>query len=149
MSTAPLLQLRDAGRVLAGRAIVSNLNLTLDRGSVLGLLGVNGAGKSTTLRMIAGLLAPTSGQVLIGDVELRERPIVARRLGYLPEIPPLYAELRVSEYLDFCARLRLARHGCASVAIISAAAGDAPVARICPGIPAASASRRRSARAGS
>jgi ABC-2 type transport system ATP-binding protein len=91
--------------VLAGRRIVASLNLTLDRGSVLGLLGVNGAGKTTTLRMIAGLLAPSSGQVLIGGVELSEQPSGARRLGYLPELPPLYAELRVGEYLDFCARL--------------------------------------------
>ena len=102
----PLLQLCDASRWLAGRCVVANLNLTLDRGSVLGLLGVNGAGKSTTLRMIAGLLAPTTGQVLIGGAEVRERCALARRLGYLPEQAPLYPELRVVEYLDFCARLR-------------------------------------------
>jgi ABC-2 type transport system ATP-binding protein len=103
---SPLLQLRDASRVLAGRRVVANLNLTLERGSVLGLLGVNGAGKSTTLRLIAGVLAPSSGQVLIAGSDLREEPALARRLGYLPEQVPLYAELRVGEYLDFCARLR-------------------------------------------
>ena len=86
--------------------MVADLNLSLDRGSVLGLLGVNGAGKSTTLRMIVGLLAPSSGQVLIGGADLREEPAAARRLGYLPEQAPLYAELRVEEYLAFCARLR-------------------------------------------
>lgn len=86
--------------------MVADLNLSLDRGSVLGLLGVNGAGKSTTLRMIVGLLAPSSGQVLIGGADLREEPAAARRLGYLPELAPLYAELRVEEYLAFCARLR-------------------------------------------
>jgi ABC-2 type transport system ATP-binding protein len=100
-----LLQLRDVSRVLAGHSIVANLNLSLDRGSVLGLLGVNGAGKSTTLRMIAGVLAASSGQVLIAGTDLREQPQSARRLGYLPEQVPLYAELRVSEYLNFCARL--------------------------------------------
>ena len=104
--TPSLLQLRAASRVLAGRRVVADLNLNLDRGSVLGLLGVNGAGKSTTLRMIAGLLTPSSGQVLIGGADLREQPAVARRLGYLPEQAPLYAELRVDEYLRFCARLR-------------------------------------------
>lgn len=102
----PLLQLRAVSRVLAGRRVVAELNLTLERGSVLGLLGVNGAGKSTTLRMIAGLLAPSAGQVLIGGAEIREEPAAARRLGYLPEQAPLYPELRVGEYLDFCARLR-------------------------------------------
>jgi len=101
-----LLQLRAVSRVLAGRRVVADLNLSLDRGSVLGLLGVNGAGKSTTLRMIAGLLTPSSGQVLIGGVDLREEPAVARRLGFLPEQAPLYPELRVQEYLAFCARLR-------------------------------------------
>ena len=102
---SPLLQMRDASRVLAGRRVVANLNLTLGRGSVLGLLGVNGAGKSTTLRMIAGLLTPSAGQVLIGGADPGENPGALRHLGYLPEQAPLYQELRVGEYLTFCARL--------------------------------------------
>jgi ABC-2 type transport system ATP-binding protein len=106
MSPPPLLQLRDASRVLAGRRVVANLNLNLERGSVLGLLGVNGAGKSTTLRLIAGLLTPSSGSVLIAGADPRETSGVIRRLGYLPEQPPLYPELCVGEYLTFCARLR-------------------------------------------
>ena len=119
MSATPLLQLRHVGRVLAGRPIVTDISLNLDRGSVLGLLGVNGAGKSTTLRMIAGVLAPSTGQVLIAGEDLREHPQSAhRRLGYLPEQVPLYAELRVVEYLDFCARL----HGLRSTAVQRAVA---------------------------
>jgi ABC-2 type transport system ATP-binding protein len=105
MSATPLLQLRDVGRTLAAHPVVTGLNLTLDRGGVLGLLGVNGAGKSTTLRMIAGVLAPSSGQVLLDGRDLGEEPAWTRRLGYLPETPPLYPELRVDEYLAFCARL--------------------------------------------
>jgi len=106
MPETPLLQLRDVSRVLAGRTVVENVNFRLDRGAVLGLLGVNGAGKSTTLRMIAGLLAPTRGQVLVDAKDLREYPEALRgTLGYLPERAPLYAELRVDEYLRFCARL--------------------------------------------
>ena len=105
-SHQPLLQLRNASRVLTGRRVVADLNLDVDRGSVLGLLGVNGAGKSTTLRLIAGLLAPSSGQVLVAGADLRETPAAARCLGYLPETAPLYPELRVAEYLAFCARLR-------------------------------------------
>jgi ABC-2 type transport system ATP-binding protein len=106
MSASPLLQLRYVGRVLSGRPIVADLCMNLDRGCVLGLLGVNGAGKSTTLRMIAGVLAPSRGQVLIAGKDLREHPQSARRqLGFLPEQAPLYSELRVIEYLDFCARL--------------------------------------------
>ena len=106
MSPAPILQLQGATRRLAGRTIVDGVTFSLDRGCVLGLLGVNGAGKSTTLRMIAGLLAPSAGRVLFDGRELAEEPALARRLGYLPETPPLYAELRVDEYLAFCARLR-------------------------------------------
>lgn len=106
MAAVPILQLQGATRRLAGRTIVEGVTFSLDRGSVLGLLGVNGAGKSTTLRMIAGLLASSAGKVLFDGRDLRDEPALARRLGYLPETPPLYAELRVDEYLAFCARLR-------------------------------------------
>jgi ABC-2 type transport system ATP-binding protein len=85
---------------------VDALDLVLHRGEVLGLLGPNGAGKSTTLRMLTGNLAPTRGAIRICGIDLLERPRAAKaRLGYAPEIPPLYRELTVDEYLDFCARL--------------------------------------------
>ncbi|MGA9334951.1 MAG: ABC transporter ATP-binding protein [Rudaea sp.] len=106
MPASPLLQLLDVSRALGGRSVVAGLNLTLERACVLGLLGVNGAGKSTTLRMIAGVLAPSTGEIHIDGKDLRDDPESMRRLrGYLPEQVPLYAELRVREYLDFCARL--------------------------------------------
>ena len=105
-ASAALLQLHGVSRRLGGRVIVDDATFSLDRGCVLGLLGVNGAGKSTTLRMIAGVLAPSAGKVLFDGRDLHEEPALARRLGYLPETPPLYAELRVDEYLAFCARLR-------------------------------------------
>ncbi|MEP6485166.1 MAG: ABC transporter ATP-binding protein [Rudaea sp.] len=102
-----LLRLEGVGRALAGRIVVDDLNLTLDRGTVLGVLGVNGAGKSTTLKMICGILSPSAGRVLISGADFRENPRTgASAIGYLPEQPPLYAELRVEEYLSFCARLR-------------------------------------------
>ncbi len=100
-----MLQLQGVGRRLAGRIIVEDVTFTLDRGCVLGLLGVNGAGKSTTLRLIAGVLAPSAGCVLFDGKDLHENPALARRLGYLPETVPLYAELRVEENLAFCAQL--------------------------------------------
>ena len=106
MAACALLQLQGVSRRLAGHPIVDGVTLALDRGGVLGLLGVNGAGKTTTLRMIAGVLAPSAGKVLFDGRDLGEEPALARRLGYLPETPPLYAELRVDEYLAFCARLR-------------------------------------------
>ena len=119
MSASPLLQLHAVSRTLGGRSIVADLNLNLDRCSVLGLLGVNGAGKSTTLRMIAGELAPSTGRVLIDGQDMSQNPRAAQRLlGYLPERTPLYAELRVDEYLDFCARL----HGLRGAALTQAVA---------------------------
>ncbi|MGH8091378.1 MAG: ABC transporter ATP-binding protein [Rudaea sp.] len=117
MAASALLQLQSVSRRLAGRTIVEDLTLSLDRGCVLGLLGVNGAGKSTTLRMIAGVLAPSVGRVLFDGRDLGEEPALARHLGYLPETPPLYAELRVDEYLAFCARLRGMRSAQAKAAV--------------------------------
>src|SRR5579859_6536904 len=106
MASIPLLQLQHVSRSLAGRCVVDDVNFELDRGQVLGLLGVNGAGKSTTLRMIAGILAPSAGVVRFEGVDLAEAPERARAgLGYLPERAPLYPELRVDEYLVFCAKL--------------------------------------------
>lgn len=74
---------------------------------MLGLLGHNGAGKTTTMQMLAGCLAPNSGAIEICGIDLLRQPILAKaRLGYLPEIPPLYRELSVDGYLTFAARLR-------------------------------------------
>jgi len=103
----PLLELDQVSRRLAGREIVHALSFGVARGEVLGLLGVNGAGKSTTLRLIAGVLTPDAGAVRLDGECLHEAPHRhARRIGYLPERVPLHAELGVVEYLDFCARLR-------------------------------------------
>lgn len=93
-------------RRLGARLAVDDLCLALGSGSVLGLLGVNGAGKSTSLRMMAGVLAPDAGRVLLDGIDLAEEPGRARRdIGYLPEVAPLHDELSVDEYLRFCARL--------------------------------------------
>ncbi len=89
----------------ANRA-VREVSLDLRRGEVLGLLGPNGAGKTTTMQMITGNLAPSSGQVRICGIDLIDHPIQAKsRIGYLPEVPPLYRELKVDEYLRLAGRL--------------------------------------------
>ncbi|KLD62388.1 ABC transporter ATP-binding protein [Dyella japonica] len=107
--TAPstVLQLDHITRHRAGRAAVANLSLTLDSGQVLGLLGVNGAGKSTTLAMIAGALTPDSGAIKLNGKDFLEHPELAQRgIGWLPERAPLWPELTVLEHLDAHGRLR-------------------------------------------
>ena len=87
---------------------VQDLSFTVNSGETLGLLGQNGAGKTTTLNIITGYLAPTSGDVCVGDYDLLTQPRQAKRLiGYLPEQPPLYDEMTVESYLRFVCRLRL------------------------------------------
>ncbi len=87
---------------------VNNVSFELAAGDILGFLGPNGAGKSSTMQMLSGNLAPTFGEININGIDLLENPKAAKAcLGYLPENPPLYREMTVTEYLQFCARLHL------------------------------------------
>jgi ABC-2 type transport system ATP-binding protein len=107
MTTVPLLQLENICRRRSGRQAVDGLCLELNKGDVLGLLGVNGAGKSTTLSMIAGALAPDTGRILLGGEDFGEKPgLAARTLGWLPENAPVWPELTVDEHLVASGRLR-------------------------------------------
>ena len=93
-------------RYYGGNRAVHDVSLDLRRGEVLGLLGPNGAGKTTTMQMITGNLAPSSGSVSVCGIDLIDRPTAAKtRIGYLPEVPPLYRELRVDEFLRLAGRL--------------------------------------------
>ena len=86
---------------------VDDLTLTVEPGKIYGFLGPNGAGKSTTMNMITGYLGATSGEVKINDHDIFADPQEAKKcVGYLPEIPPLYTEMTVREYLDFVAELK-------------------------------------------
>jgi ABC-2 type transport system ATP-binding protein len=88
------------------QAAVDNISFEVRRGEVLGFLGPNGAGKSTTMRMLTGNLAPSHGRITINGIDILEQPKKAKlEIGFLPELPPLYRELTVDEYLQFCARL--------------------------------------------
>ena len=101
-----LIQVDQLYRYYGDHRAVNNVTFNLVKGEILGFLGPNGAGKSTTMQMICGNLAPTSGQIRIKGIDILDNPREAKReLGYLPEIPPVYRELTVDEYLDYCARL--------------------------------------------
>lgn len=101
------LSARRLSRRFGSKPIIHDLSLELRRGEVLGLLGHNGAGKSTTLRMLTGCLAPDQGEIELCGIDLRRHPVEAKaNIGYLPETPPLYRELTVADYLRFAARLR-------------------------------------------
>ena len=119
MQNEILIEARQLSRRYGPTVAVASLNLSLRKGEILGLLGPNGAGKSTTLKMLAGCLAPSAGEIHINGQNLRENPKAAKQhLGYLPEQPPLYPELTVDEYLNFCASL----HGIARTARADAVA---------------------------
>ena len=97
-------------RSYGGKLAVDDISLDLRRGEIVGLLGPNGAGKTTTMRMITGTLAPTTGSVSICGIDLIDKPTAAKaKLGYLPEVSPLYKELRVDEYLQLAGRLHKVR----------------------------------------
>ena len=106
--TAPItLSAHNLTRSFGQREVIHGISLELRRGEVLGLLGHNGAGKSTTLQMLTGVLAPDSGHIEIGGFNLEQQPLQAKaQIGFLPEIPPLYREMRVDDYLTFAAKLR-------------------------------------------
>ncbi len=106
-STPALLELVTIRRRLGGREVLRDVAFSLQRGDVLGLLGVNGAGKSTTLSIIAGVLQPDSGSVRINGQPLEDAPrALLQRIGWVPESVPLWPELTVTEALNPCGRLR-------------------------------------------
>ena len=86
---------------------VKNISFTVNKNEVLGFLGPNGAGKSTTMNMIVGYLPMTSGTIKINGIDISENPKEAKKnIGYLPEIPPLYPDMKVIEYLKFVAGIK-------------------------------------------
>ncbi len=102
-----ILELKNVTKKYGKRVAVNNLNLTVNKGEVLGFLGPNGAGKSTTMNMITGYFAPTDGEILIdGKNILKNSEEVKSKIGYLPETPPLYLDMTVNEYLKFVCEMK-------------------------------------------
>ena len=108
-----MIEVKNLTKNYGSHTVVDHLNFTIDEGKIYGFLGPNGAGKSTTMNMITGCLPMTEGEVVIDGHDIFSDPVEAKkRIGYLPEIPPLYPELTPEEYLTFVAEAK----GCADVA---------------------------------
>ncbi len=102
-----MIEANQLSKYFGERAAIRDLTFAIASGEVVGLLGLNGAGKTTTLRVLSCLLLPTAGTVRVDGIEVTEDPYAVRRkIGFLPDLPPLYPEMTVGGYLGFAARLR-------------------------------------------
>jgi ABC-2 type transport system ATP-binding protein len=107
-----LIEVKNLVKRYGSHAAVDDLSFSVESGKVVGFLGPNGAGKTTTMNMITGYIAPTDGTVLVDGIDVAEEPEKAKKkIGYLPEIPSLYPDMRVREYLYFVAELKKVARG--------------------------------------
>jgi ABC-2 type transport system ATP-binding protein len=102
-----MIQVNELTKYYGNKPAVQNISFSLNKGEIVGLLGANGSGKTTTIRMLSGFLIPSSGMVLINGQDLFSNPIEGKKsIGYLPEMPPLYEDLTVQGYLIFVSRIK-------------------------------------------
>jgi ABC-2 type transport system ATP-binding protein len=102
-----MIHVHELTKQYAGRTAVDRLSFDVEAGEIVGFLGPNGAGKSTTMRILSGYMPPTSGMAMVdGHDVFRESLEVRRKVGYMPEMAPLYHDMRVKEYLHFRAELK-------------------------------------------
>src|SRR6476619_3455706 len=91
----------------ARNVAVDHISFQVQKGQIVGFLGPNGAGKTTTMRMLTCFLTPSAGTATVAGFDILEQPLeVKKRIGYLPETPPVYPEMRISEYLSFVGQLK-------------------------------------------
>lgn len=102
-----MIEVKNLTKTYGGITAIRGINFSVKKGEVVGFLGPNGAGKSTTMKIITGYMAPTSGQASVAGFDVFENPIeVKKRIGYLPETPPLYTDMYVRDYLKYVAQLK-------------------------------------------
>jgi ABC-2 type transport system ATP-binding protein len=102
-----LIEVKDLTKSFGERTAVDHVSFVVNRGEILGFLGPNGAGKTTTMRILTGFLPATSGTAQVAGFDVFNDSLeVRKRIGYLPENPPLYLDMSVSAYLDFVARIK-------------------------------------------
>ena len=102
-----MIEVKNLTKRYGANAAVDNITFTVNEGEIVGFLGPNGAGKSTTMNILTGYLSATSGTAVIGGFDVLENPNEAKKqIGYLPELPPLYLDMTVEEYLNFMFELK-------------------------------------------
>jgi len=102
-----MISVKDLSKRYARNTAVDHISFEVEKGQIVGFLGPNGAGKTTTMRMLTCFLPPTAGSATVAGFDVLEAPMeVKKRIGYLPEAPPLYLEMRTGEYLTFVGRLK-------------------------------------------
>ena len=102
-----MIEVKNLVKRYGNKAAVDNVSFTIKRGEILGFLGPNGAGKSTTMNIITGYLSSTEGTVTIDGIDVLDDPVAAKKkIGFLPEQPPLYLDMTVKDYLDFVCDLK-------------------------------------------
>ena len=103
-----MIQAKSLTKRYGARTAVSNVSFNISKGEIVGFLGPNGAGKTTTMKILTGYMAPNKGEVYLNKLNVFKEPFSAKRqLGYLPEAPPVYADMIVEDYLYYAARLKL------------------------------------------
>src|SRR5258708_36912624 len=104
---SPIVKIEHLSHKYNSSWAIRDINIEISQSGIVGLLGSNGAGKSTTMNTLCGALTKTEGKIYIGGIDMRKEPEAAKKLiGFLPQNPPLYMDLTVDEYLGYCADLR-------------------------------------------
>ncbi|UOF02816.1 ABC transporter ATP-binding protein [Bdellovibrio reynosensis] len=124
-----MIEVRDLTKDYGSRRAIDKLNFSISKGDVVGFLGPNGAGKSTTMKIITGFMAPSQGSASVAGFDVFENPLeVKKRIGYLPETPPVYGDMFVRDYLRYVAALKKVPHDkiekCVDYAIEKTNLGD-------------------------
>ena len=106
-TATPMIEVNNLTKYYGDFPAIENISFTVNKGEILGLLGPNAAGKTTTMRVLTGFMPPTSGSVKIAGFDVVDQSLeVRKRIGYLPETVPLYTEMGVLDYLDFMGQIR-------------------------------------------
>src|SRR5690242_674133 len=102
-----MIQVEGLSKKYARQVAVNNISFSVDKGDIVGFLGPNGAGKTTTMRILTCFMPPSAGRASVAGFDVFEKPFeVKKRIGYLPEAPPVYPEMSVVDYLRFVGQLK-------------------------------------------